>query len=105
MATTTPTDFDIRVLVNDTADSFSKEFGVRVGGAAREELITRALPYRETVANELADGTITIEFLQDTLLAVLKNARRIMLDGDALEVGVEEVVASMEEECPYLFWC
>lgn len=105
MAVSVPVQFDARALVNDAVGFFSREFDVIISDSVRNELISRALPYQEQVTKELADGSITIDFLRGTLVSVLRSARNIMVDNATSEIGIDEIQKSMERNCPYLFWC
>jgi len=97
--------FDMAAFVNRVADEFEEANGVVVDRSARETLIAPALPHAADVARALAAGTITIEFLEGCIRSVLGRAWRIDLEGEGADINGAHVQASMDEECPYLFWC
>ena len=97
--------FDMRAFVNRMADQFQDSARILVDPSAREALIGPALPHEEGVARQLARRALTIEFLEDCVLSVLERARRIAGTTGQSQINATCVEQSMEEECPYLFWC
>ena len=96
---------NLRELINQVADRFEEQSGMKVTALAREELIKPALPYRDQVLRELNTGEITIEFLESSIFSVLERARQIAIRIGQDHVGENTTQESMQEKCPYLFWC
>jgi hypothetical protein len=78
---------------------------VRVTPEARGILIERAQPYKQRVEQELSEGSITGEFLQNSLATVLGNAFLIALEQNEDTIDERVIGKSMGRYCPYLFWC
>lgn len=100
-------------LVNNVADQFAGDSSVMVSDEARTLLIELALPYTSRVEQELSEGSITREFLSNSLYTVLDNALQVGQDrgdlnpgiGSGGTINVAAVHLSMQRYCPYLFWC
>ena len=100
-----PINVDFKDLVNSVADQFTSDTGMPVNPLARDKLIFRALPYKEKVETEIASGTISIEFLRQSIRTVLENARKVAEDWGRTAVGEDTTEESIKRDCPYLFWC
>lgn len=95
----------MRELINRAANEFERRFGTTVDGAGRRELLTPALPHTDDVAKALAAGSITISFLEECVISILERADRILQARGGSSITGSDVVASMQEDCPYFFWC
>ena len=94
--------FDMSGFVNGVADRFERTEDVRVDESAREALIEPALPHSRSVADAIATGTVTSEFLQNCVIQVLAQAKWLIQGTTIDGVSVRE---SMRRYCPYIFWC
>jgi hypothetical protein len=99
--------FDIVAFINRVADQYERDNGMRVERSARDTLIRSALPHVEQIVRELETGIITIEFLEESVLDVLRRAHDIrgrgIVGGGRLDHSAVE--DSMRQSCPYLFLC
>jgi len=92
-------------LVDRVADQFQAQYQIQVDSSARQELVNPALPHQQQVDQELAQGNITIQFLEDCLREVLRNARDIAVGSGQNMIVDRTIMASTQRYCPYLFWC
>jgi hypothetical protein len=95
---------DFYRLVNDTAALFERERGLRVTPQARDELIHLALPHRTHVARDLQTGRISFEFLEQSLFAVLDNAREVASTWGQNHIHQDAVKESIKHYSPYFAW-
>jgi hypothetical protein len=93
----------LRDLIDLVANRFEAETGIRVEPGARLALLDPALPHLEKVNVALAQGKITTPFLEDCIRKILQNGRRFMRGAASITASV--VSESMDDDCPYLFWC
>ena len=103
----TPTggSFDMRAFVNRVADQFQETEHTVVDDSAREVLIQPALPHAESVAQALATGSLTMDFLESSLIQVLQEAQLIIGERRLPRIDEAAVLESMRRYCPYVFWC
>jgi hypothetical protein len=94
--------FDMTGFVNGVADHYERTRGVRVDESAREALIEPALPHSRSVAEAIATGTVTQEFLQGCVFQVLDMAKSLI---QATLIDGASVREAMRRYCPYIFWC
>jgi hypothetical protein len=95
---------DFYKVVNDTAELFERERGLRVTPQARDELIHLALPHRTRGARELQTGQISFEFLEQSLFAVLDNAREVVSTWGQNHINQDAVKESIKHYSPYFPW-
>jgi len=129
-----PTNLDLEIVVSDVADRFQREWGVVVTGAARNALLEPARQHQQQIEEELSEGRITLEFLEDAILQVLSVARMLAREelkkqsgdverrvntkgrreksrvgkdrrGKRHEIEERHVLESMKKDCPYIPWC
>jgi hypothetical protein len=92
-------------LVNRVADEFQQSSGLIVNPDARNLLVSLAMPYTAHVQEELIAGSITREFLVESIFTLFRNAYEIAYAQDRNYIDVGIVQLSMARYCPYLFWC
>lgn len=118
-----PTNLDFEIVVTDVADRAQRKWGVVVTAAARGALLKPAREHQQQIEEELSEGRITLEFLEDSIEKVLSVAHAISRDelkdrrkktrqgeerrkkvrGQTIEE--RHVLESMKKDCPYIPWC
>ena len=108
---------DFHELVNRVANRFEETTKIGVEEKARLALITPAIPHKNNVEEALGKEEITIEFLENCILEVLNNAVELYVEEKSAsldstieptqlnEINESDIAASLEENCPYVFWC
>ena len=96
---------ELNVLVRGVAQRFEKETGMSITARVLDALVIPALPHLEAVTRELAEGKVTVPFLEDSVRTVLMNARTVAVERGENAIAFYAVRESMKRECPYLFWC
>lgn len=97
--------FDMTAFVNRVADQYQEEHHIVVDRSARVILITPALPHAHTVAEALSRREISMQFLEECVLSMLRRAHRIAAERGLTQIDGACAQESMDEECPYLGWC
>jgi hypothetical protein len=67
-------------------------------------LIHLALPRRTHVARDLQTGRISFEFLEQSLFAVLDNAREVACTQGQNHIHQEAIKESIKHYSPYFAW-
>jgi hypothetical protein len=96
----TPEDF-IRRLIARASDQFTKDSGRIVPPEARSALLKPALPHAADVFREMLAGNISESELIGHVTSILRNAIKYA----SPDIDRKAVEDSMEDDCPYLFWC
>jgi hypothetical protein len=96
----TPEDF-IRRLIARTSDRFTMDSGRIVSSEARSALLEPALPHVADVFREMLAGHVSESDLLGHVTSILRNAIKYASPG----IDRKAVEASMDDDCPYLFWC
>jgi hypothetical protein len=96
----TPEDF-MRRLIGRASDRFTKDWGITVLPDARSALLEPALPHAAGVLREIQLGRSSEPQLLGHVSTILRNA----IKHASLDIDRKAVEASMEDDCPYLFWC
>jgi hypothetical protein len=97
--------FDMTAFVNRVADQYQEEHRIVVDRSARATLIAPALPHAHTVAEALSRREISMQFLEECVLSLLRRAHRIATERGLTQINDACAQESMDEECPYLGWC
>jgi len=100
-----PTGIDFNKIVARAAQRFEVVHGFKVGIDATALLVTRAAPYTLHVERELLQGTITVRFLEDSVITLLVTAKAIAIASGHDRIDEALAAEAMEKDCPYLFWC
>jgi hypothetical protein len=91
--------------VNRMADQYEEAHRIVVDRSARDTLTAPALPHTQTVAEALDRREITMQFLEECVLSILRRAHRIATARGLTQINGACAQESMDEECPYLGWC
>ena len=97
--------FDMTAFVNRVVDEWEEETGARVERSGRDALIGPALPHAEDVQSALESGGVSMDFLENCVREVLRNAHEITGDRMVGGLGAADIQLSMRRYCPYVFWC
>ena len=80
--------------------------GFRFDEQAIHALVQPSLSHLEEVREALQRGTISREFLGNSIHTLLANACNIASErGDVTTISAEIIKAAMKKHCPYVFWC
>jgi hypothetical protein len=104
-------------LINRVIKNFENSY-VKVSGHGRRQLIQPALPHSEDVEQALSKGSITVEFLEECVFSILRDALAIRVSRKRRRIRYqrigrtrrfiitgEDISAAMKRNCPYVFWC
>jgi hypothetical protein len=96
---------DFQSLIERVALEFERQYGMPVEQEARIALIVPALPHKNGVEEDLRTGKVTMNFLEECVLGILKRARKFADQRNKTHIDREAVQQSMHEDCPYIGWC
>ena len=96
---------DFQSLIERVALEFERQYGMPVEHEARIALIIPALPHKHGVEEDLRTGRITMNFLEECVLGILKRARKFADQRNQTHIDREAVQQSMREDCPFIGWC
>jgi hypothetical protein len=95
----------MKTLIKNVAIKYSSMARFKVSEEAIEALLMPTIPHLSDVTRELLNESISVDFLENGVLSILKNAEEFARQRRLNFIGSRDINLSMEKDCPYVFWC